>query len=365
MTQWDDEQYFNARLIVTMGREMGMNSNEILSGLMAAMQESSLRNISYGDRDSIGLFQQRPSQGWGTYKQIMDPMYATKKYFTTLKGVKDRGAMSPTLMAQAVQRSAYPNAYAKWQQDAQALIAAKKQINEIPFPLNSPRLPIEQRGTDFPTGGISLDAVGSDGTASPSGVSLDAPLGVGVETPGGVGTTPVSNPSDPNFEKLQELLGQMNQNQDSTGTTGYDENFYKGPVSPMRQKIIDIAKSALGTPYVWGGESYDEGGFDCSGLISWAMQRAGIQTGARFTTYNMVSWKGATQANDSQLRPGDWVMLHPEGGSRGGPGAWGHVAFWLGNGYILEAPRTGLNVRIRKLNKGEVHQGYHLKLAGD
>lgn len=363
---WDDEQFFNARLIIATGRDMGMSNNEILSGLMAAMQESGLRNINYGDRDSIGLFQQRPSQGWGTYKQIMDPLYATKKYFTTLKGVKNRVTMSPTVMAQAVQRSAYPDAYAKWQKQAQDLIGSAKKIEELPFPLRGTRLGIEDMGQDAPMGGVSLDGPSQDGMEQASGIDLGAAGGVGLDSATGVALTEGGEAEggvvDPNFESLQKLINQMNQNPEGSK---YDKNLYSGPVSPLREKIIDIAKSALGTPYVWGGESYQEGGFDCSGLISWALNRAGIKTGGRFTTYNMTTWKGANAVfKDSELRPGDFVMLHPERAANG-QASWGHVAFWLGNGYILEAPHTGAVVRIRKLSKEEIHQGYHLNLAGD
>ena len=106
---FDATQAKNAQTIANVGKSMGMNSRDIEIGIMTAITESGLRNVNYGDRDSLGLFQQRPSQGWGTPAQVTDPEYAARKFFSVLKGVSDRGSMSPWLAAQAVQRSAYPD----------------------------------------------------------------------------------------------------------------------------------------------------------------------------------------------------------------------------------------------------------------
>jgi hypothetical protein len=78
-----------------------------------AMQESGLRNLRGGDRDSIGLFQQRPSQGWGTRKQLADPAYQTRKFYDKLVKIDGWQKMRLTEAAQAVQISAFPEAYAK------------------------------------------------------------------------------------------------------------------------------------------------------------------------------------------------------------------------------------------------------------
>jgi cell wall-associated NlpC family hydrolase len=87
------------------------------------LQESDLQNLDYGDRDSLGLFQQRPSQGWGTPAQILNPTYAAGQFYKQLLHVPGWRSMSTTDAAQAVQRSAYPDAYAKWQAQAQTLAA--------------------------------------------------------------------------------------------------------------------------------------------------------------------------------------------------------------------------------------------------
>jgi peptidoglycan DL-endopeptidase CwlO len=92
--------------------------------LATAMQESGLRNLAGGDRDSLGLFQQRPSQGWGTQEQIMNPTYAATKFYERLVQVPSWDRIPLTEAAQAVQRSAFPNAYAKWEGLANALVGA-------------------------------------------------------------------------------------------------------------------------------------------------------------------------------------------------------------------------------------------------
>ncbi len=93
-------------------------------GLMTALQESTLRNLDYGDRDSLGLFQQRPSQGWGTPEQVQDPVYAAGQFYDRLVRVPAWDSGRLTEVAQAVQRSGYPELYQRWQEFAQSLTVA-------------------------------------------------------------------------------------------------------------------------------------------------------------------------------------------------------------------------------------------------
>lgn len=100
--------------------------------LATAWQESTLRNLDHGDRDSIGLFQQRPSQGWGSVDQIMDPVYASGKFYDALVQVPDWQRLPLTRAAQAVQYSGYPEAYAKWEPQATALANALGGLRPVP-----------------------------------------------------------------------------------------------------------------------------------------------------------------------------------------------------------------------------------------
>ena len=114
-------QLQHASTINAVGLSRGVPERARVIALAAAWQESSLRNRPDGDRDSVGLFQQRPSQGWGTVEQILDPVYASGKFYDALLEVPGWQDMSLTQAAQAVQYSAYPDAYAKWEEPARAL----------------------------------------------------------------------------------------------------------------------------------------------------------------------------------------------------------------------------------------------------
>ena len=131
VTPLNDVRRSNATVIVNVGRDLGVPDYGIVIALATAMQESSLRNIDWGDRDSLGLFQQRPSTGWGSAEQIMDPVFASKAFYGgpsnpnpgRTRGLLDYSgwqSMDLTDAAQKVQRSAYPEAYAKWEASAWA-----------------------------------------------------------------------------------------------------------------------------------------------------------------------------------------------------------------------------------------------------
>ncbi len=118
----DTAQRGNAGVIIETGRNMSIPPRGWVIAIATSMQEAGLRNLPYGDRDSLGLFQQRPSQGWGTPTQILDPAYAATQFYTHLQHVPGWQQLPLTAAAQAVQQSAYPDAYAKWQPLAEALI---------------------------------------------------------------------------------------------------------------------------------------------------------------------------------------------------------------------------------------------------
>lgn len=123
---YSKQQIANAATIVEVGREKHISKHGQEVAVATAMQESNLRNLDGGDRDSVGLFQQRPSQGWGSYAQVHNPRYAAGAFYDHLAKVPGWQRMPVTDAAQAVQRSAFPGAYAKWEPDATALVACMK-----------------------------------------------------------------------------------------------------------------------------------------------------------------------------------------------------------------------------------------------
>ncbi|WP_037070404.1 DUF4781 domain-containing protein, partial [Pseudonocardia acaciae] len=115
-------QAANAEKIVKVGQKMGIPKRGLQVALAAAFQESGLRNVHHGDRDSLGLFQQRPSQGWGSKAQVLNPTHAATEFFKHLKKVSGWQKKSINDAAQAVQNSGRPHAYAKWTKKASALL---------------------------------------------------------------------------------------------------------------------------------------------------------------------------------------------------------------------------------------------------
>ena len=119
------EQMGNAQTVATVTASRGLSSYAAVIAEATAYQESRLINLDHGDTagpDSRGLFQQRPSQGWGTPAQVLDPTYATNAFLDALLKVPNWQTIPLTVAAQTVQVSAYPDAYAQWQALGEGLV---------------------------------------------------------------------------------------------------------------------------------------------------------------------------------------------------------------------------------------------------
>ena len=269
----DAEQAAATRTIVAVGQQRGVPSRGLVVALMTAMQESGLRNLDYGDRDSLGVFQQRPSMGWGSPEQVRDPAYAAAAFFggpaspTGNPGLLDVAgweAMPLTQAAQAVQRSAFPDAYAKWESAARTWLA---------------------------------DIVDDPQLAATAGCA---------------------------------------------------------PASASAQVAIAAAARWLGTPYAWGGGSltgpslgFGSGagtvGFDCSGLTRYAWAQAGISLPR--TSRDQWNAPGVRVTTMAQLQPGDLVFFASD---LSDPSTIFHVALYLGDDSIIEAPQAGDVVKVEQ-----------------
>ncbi|UNZ22302.1 C40 family peptidase [Streptomyces sp. 891-h] len=250
------KQIKNAQIIIATGQKMQVPARGQVVAITAALQESGLRNLKGGDRDSVGLFQMRPSQGWGTAKQLTNPRYSSKKFYRALLSVPGWQNMSVTAAAQKVEKSGFPRAYAKHKRRAVQIVASVG------------------RGT---AGVAQVDTTGC--------------------------TAVVDTPAGP------------------TGTA------------------LAVMKKQVGKPYKWGATGPDS--FDCSGLIVYAWRKAGYQLSVR-TSQQMHTV--STPIKSGQEKPGDLIFTEFE---QGGPA---HVMVVLKKGTAIEAPRTGLDVRIRKYN---------------
>ncbi|MEV4616798.1 C40 family peptidase [Kitasatospora sp. NPDC049258] len=287
------EQIPNAKIIVATGVQLRIPARGQVIALATALQESGLRNLPGGDRDSLGLFQQRPSQGWGTREQILDPPYASTKFYTALTAVNGWEQLPLTVAAQRVQKSGFPDAYAQHENLAAALQQAIA-----------------------PTLGAAAAA-----PAAPAPAGWPGPVRPGCATAAGEG-----------FGAIEA----------GTIPAGY-EIPVDAPVAV--RTAIRWALGQLGTPYQWGGSCTNPRGTDpagrcdCSSLVQRAYGVAGVQLSR--TTYTQVT-EGAPVPTDA-LRPGDLVFTH---GTADRPE---HVAMFIGAGLLVQAPHTGDVVRVSRL----------------
>jgi hypothetical protein len=179
----DPEQAANAALIAAVSVQRGMPAHAATIAIAASMQESKLYNLSSGDRDSLGLFQQRPSQGWGTRAEILNRHHAINAFYDALAKINGWETMKVTEAAQEVQRSGYPDAYAQHEAEARVLASA--------FTGNSPRAfscEIWSAPSQSPT---KLDDVGLTDRADAVRRDLEAAFGqqsLGGFAPGGIHT---------------------------------------------------------------------------------------------------------------------------------------------------------------------------------
>ncbi|WP_199577171.1 C40 family peptidase [Streptomyces sp. CRB46] len=295
------EQVPNAATIVAAGLSLDVPKKGQIIALATAMQESRLRNLGYGDRDSLGLFQQRPSQGWGSAQQIRDPTYASEQFYKHLLKVDGWQQMTVTQAAQAVQKSGLPDAYAQWENLATALQAAIVKT--------------------FPGAGDATDGKDANQDEKPSTSTT--------------GCAPDQDGSG--FGRIPE---------------GSVPKGYSIPkdADPKARKAIEWAMHQLGTLYQWGGSCTNAHGpdpmgrCDCSSLTQQAYAHAGI-TLTR-TTYTQVNEGKAV--SPAHLKPGDLIF------SRGTAARPEHVGMYMGEGLVIEAPRTTKPVRITPIKDWDI-----------
>jgi cell wall-associated NlpC family hydrolase len=294
------EQVPNAKTIQATGVAMNIPARGQIVALATALQESRLRNLTYGDRDSLGLFQQRPSQGWGTANEILDPVHSATKFYEALEKVSGWQSLSITQAAQAVQRSGFREAYAKWEPLATALQHAI-----------APLLP----NGDGASASTSASGPANTGSNSPTTASGCTSGGDGTD----FGTIPAG-----------------------AVPAGYT---IPTDASPKVQAAIRWALGQLDTAYQWGGSCTDSHGSnpmgrcDCSSLMQQSYKAAGV-TLTR-TTYTQV--KEGKPVSVDALRPGDLVF------TEGTAQVPEHVGMFIGQGLIINAPHTGDVVRIATL----------------
>lgn len=363
---FSDEQRQNAAIIISVGRRLGATDRDLQVALMTAMQESGLRNLSYGDRDSVGLFQQRDA--WAPYASRMNPYESAKMFFTGgqqgqrgLLDFKTRDRMSLTQAAQAVQVSAFPDAYAKHESAATELLGLTGYMPDAP--------PGAPAGGVAPPPGAPLGAPGAAPGAAPKlapaapstppgpDVTAAATPGVGAVTAPGVGpvapgsgevTVPgVGSVIDPVVfdDPADELLDEPSFTAlfpDAQQTALFSRALSTAS-GGRRADVVSAAMSWVGTPYAWGGTSRT--GADCSG----SLQSIYAQFGVDLPRISADQARFGARIGLNALQPGDLVAWDNSSRNNGAD----HIAMYLGDGRIFELPRPGLSGRIRTLDDGD------------
>lgn len=323
---WSQEQLRNARIIIQTGVKLGASQRDIRIALMTSLVESGLRNVHYGDADSLGLFQQRAA--WGTEAQRMDPYESARMFFEGghagqrgLFDFTDRDQMSLGQAAQAVQVSAFPDRYREQHDEALGLI---KQIG--------------------------LGGGGEQGPKGPTG-TMPAPTAQAAPTTYQDLLTPSA--PEPISQQLQltaqSILGiEPTQAVDSFGevqsafapTFSTPKDFQRQAggqtTGGWRQDLVQYAKQFVGVPYVWGGESPD--GFDCSGLTQYVYKHFGIDLPRVSADQGDLN----RRVDISSLKPGDLIFWDNSSRNNGAD----HVAIYIGHGRYIEAPSPGRSVQI-------------------
>lgn len=349
------EQSANAQTIVDVASDLGLPRRAAVIGVATALQESDLKNGEVGDQGQAhGIFQQHPQHGWGTHAQVTNPRYAARTFFTRLIKISDWDTKPLTEAAQAVQRSAFPNAYAKHEPRAEKIVTA---LTDSPPNLAS------RRSTDPPT------MAASDRTAISSSIEAAASLGI------------------PREAIVDELAATQSRAKPQTNENRLDAKRRAEQIvaalaeklctklTPLATKVADLpdeiakdiasitgralkavtaALAQRGIPYSWGGggpggASYGIGrgantkGFDCSGLTEYAWAKAGVRIGT--VTYEQV--KAGKRVARSEVQPGDLIFYETDS-SHSGPD---HVGLAVNSKEMVNAPHTGAVVRIDKIDR--------------
>ena len=287
-TPLDPEQLANAATITATTAGRHLPSSAAVVAIATALQESGLRNLPTGDRDSLGLFQQRAS--WGPATTRLDPVASTGLFLDALGQVPAWEQLPVAVASDHVQHSAHPWAVAKWEAIATALIARYWVAPNSPNPAGG-------------APGVSLPAAVPPAKAGCPGDGSD-----GMSLPG-ADTVPAG---------------------------------YAPPSGAVQMAVTRFALAQLGEPYVWGATGPDS--WDCSGLTMAAWAAAGVAlprtTFAQILTGSPVS--------PTEMQPGDLIFI---AGLDGTPASPGHVGLFLGDidgtPSLIHAPRTGKTVEIQ------------------
>ena len=292
----DPEQLANAKTIVATTSSAGMSARAAVVAVATAAQESGLRNLAYGDRDSLGLFQQRAS--WAAAEIRLNPIPATLLFLKALGAVPGWELLPITVASDQVQHSAFPAAVARWESLATALVRAywPGNLGRSTRPSTSAADPTSLAAATAECPGRGGEGTGGEGNGG--GVLTSLPPGFAL------------------------------------------------PTQAQQASVVRFALAQLGKPYLWGGVG--PSAWDCSGLTMRAWGAAGVALPR--TTFGQVL-AGAPVPSTAAMAPGDLIFIAGTGGTPANPG---HMGMYIGlvNAvpFLVHAPQTGKTVEIKPVS---------------
>jgi cell wall-associated NlpC family hydrolase len=272
---WSAEQMTNAQTITQVTQTRRLPRRAAVLATATAIVESQLSNVHYGDRDSLGVFQQRPSQGWGNPAEVLNPATATGKFLDHLVAIPRWPSLPPGIAEQLVQGSAHPERYAPQEGPATELVGKFWTGPDNPAP-------------PPPSGATAQLA------------AFTASTGCGDQ--GGSNIPPDPQRLPPGFAL---------------------------PADPRQRTAVSYALAQVGKPYVWGAKGPHA--FDCSGLVQAAWAAAGVAISAGTTSQ---VHDGTPVAALHRVQPGDLLFIPGSLGTARNPG---HVGMYAGAGIVVNA----------------------------
>jgi len=323
--------------LVNVLAKAGFRGNALKTAFGIAKRESGGRpeafnpDASTGDR-SYGLFQinmlgsmgpaRRRQFGLQSNEELLNPLVNARSAFRMSNGGRDFGAWG--IGPNAYRSGAGYETIAKYVDQTPALAPTRRQPKLPDFDVGS------VLGGGGKAGGFRLPDFDVEDVLGGGGLITPPPGAARRMDPGGFGIVP------PPPVGKQKLVAEARAR--SYGGTTQQVAHEPGP-TPKVNRALEIAKAQLGKPYVWGAATPGVG-FDCSGLIEYAFEQAGIPTPGRLTTYSMRN-VGRRVPSLTQAKPGDWLITH------GG----GHVVMYMGNGKVIAAPHTGEVVQYQPVSR--------------
>ena len=315
--------------MISLARRLSRNDTPIVQrALLEAMAvESNFRNIKYGDRDSVGVLQQRPSQGWGPASET--PAQDINQFLTRARRNSRGFRGTAGQLAQSVQRSAFPGRYDQRERQANELLGGKIGKGKV-----ATIAPAPPAGGGSMFGGareVLLNTLVQRNQAFISGREEDAPSALEM------------------VQAVRAAGAMQGSAQPTSGSIKFAAQ--DGTRSPREKSVVQLAQQYLGTPYSWGGggpggpsKGFGRGantvGFDCSSFLQFVWAKQGVKIPR--VTYDQ--WRAGSVVNKKSLRPGDAVFFRP--GQRGPE----HVGMYIGGGKFIEAPGTGKTIRVSNLS---------------